>query len=128
MTDTQDSEKAVTPDIIPPEEAATTENRPMRRASDLKFAALDYEHADFKPLPAPDAEPAPSLPETGAVKELPPPAETEPAAAEKPQPQEEGGESEPPLRGILIPPMLSWVLGFMSLVLFLVADGLLMTR
>lgn len=128
MADTQDSENTVTPDIVSPDEAQNNETRPMRRASDLKFAALDYEHADIVPLPAPEKPEPQSQEETTAPKQLPPPAEEKSEPVDNPQPQVEAEEIEPPLRGILIPPVLSWVLGFMSLILFLVAVGLLMAR
>lgn len=128
MADTQDSEKALTPDIISPSEAEKNETRPMRRASDLKFAALDYEHADIAPLPAPDDNKPEEKKSDASVKQLPPPEEKEQATAPETQTESDGGDDEPPMRGILIPPVLSWVLGFMSLLLFLVAVGLLMAR
>lgn len=131
MAAKKDEETIVTPDIVSNEDTEQKDTRPMRRASNLKFAALDYDQAEELLLT--DTEPAaaakkPEIKEEEGTKQLPPPKETD---KEEPQPQETkepdaGGGVEPPLRGIYIPPVLSWVLGFMSLVLFLVAVGLLM--
>ena len=129
MSEPNESETAITPDIVSPTEADNIEARPMRRASNLKFAALDYEHADIPPLPTPEKEAPQAAEKEEPVKQLPPPAdketETEAAGRESEQPEE---VDEASLKGIYIPPVLSWVLGFMSLVLFLVTVGLLMVR
>ncbi|MBQ4593393.1 MAG: hypothetical protein IJA81_02035 [Akkermansia sp.] len=129
MSEPNESETAITPDIVSPNEADNKEPRPMRRASDLKFAALDYEHADIPPLPTPEKEAPQSTVKEDPVKQLPPPQDNEPKPEGKDQESEQSEEvDESSLKGIYIPPVLSWVLGFMSLVLFLVTVGLLMVR
>ena len=126
MSEPNESETAITPDIVSPTEADNKEARPMRRASDLKFAAQDYEHADIPPLPTPEKEAPQAAEKDEPVKQLPPPQENEPKPEQESEQPEEVDEAS--LKGIYIPPVLSWVLGFMSLVLFLVTVGLLMVR
>lgn len=122
------SESVVEPEIISPEQKDKPETSPVRRASNLKFAALDYNQAEEQPLPEPEqSKPADASSEEPETKQLPPPVEDEPKPQPEPTPEVEV-EDEPPLRGIHIPPMLASVLGFMSLLLFLVGVGLLIAH
>ncbi len=124
MPDMNESEAPITPDIVSPGEGEKKESRSASRAKNLKFEALDYGEAELSESPTPEEEEPEAEPQAQEdVKQLPPPQDNLPEES-VPNPEVENTEEE--LRDMYIPPVLSWVLGFMSLVLFLIAVGLIM--
>lgn len=90
--------------------------RPVRRASDLKYTDLDFEQ-ELPQLPTPEPEKE-TEPETPQITSLPAPAAPPPPVVNIPSTKTASPEP--------IPASLSWVLGFMALLLLLVAIGMVL--
>ena len=122
MPDTNDTEAPITPDSIFPGEGDKSDSRSSSRAKNLRFKALDYAMADddIEMQSASEKQERYFTKEHGAgVKQLPPPSEKNESSTE---------ETDSELRGMYIPPVLSWVVGFMSMLLFLVGVGLILAN
>lgn len=122
MPDTNDTDAPITPDSISLGEVNNQDRRASSRAKNLKFEALDYALAvDDIEMRSESEKKEPQFTKAvdNGVKQLPPPAEKNDTLAE---------DAESELRGMYIPPVLSWVLGFMSMLLFLVGVGLILAN
>ena len=124
MPDINDDEAPITPDIISPDEVEKKDSKAASRAKNLKFEALDYGQADDMGPDSEKSEPKARKSNENEVKELPEPEESKGEdSASNLTPDDEAE-----LRGKYIPPVLSWVLGFMSMLLFLVGVGLILAN
>lgn len=124
MPDINDEEAPITPDIISPDEVESKDSKAASRAKNLKFEALDYGQVDDIAADTEESKPKEPTGNDNGVKALPSPKAGKEEDSSSNLPPDEEAE----LRGKYIPPVLSWVLGFMSLLLFLVGVGLILAN